>query len=538
MSDSRWIGLLVYGSVAMVACGDDGAAVPVPPAQPLCEATSQQSCFSGPADRVDVGLCHAGTQTCRDDGLAWGSCENEVVPAREICGDDVDDDCDGSVSCGETVWARLYGVDRDEYAMRVKVADGAIYLAGGYRDGFDFGGMLPAANSSRDVFVAKLSAEGEPAWSVGVSGTSNSIGRDVAVAPDGRVALVASVAGGIDIEGGPSFTSAGGNDVLVALFDADGNHLFSQIYGDADEQHPMAVAFDPAGHLVVSGFFRGAIDFGNGPLISGDYDGFLAVLEDDGTVVSAHAFGGKGDDLPRSMAIDAAGAIYLAGSFAGDIDFGQGMVSSQGDSDVFVVAFDPPIADQPLGLRWGRTFGDASAQTAWGVAVDAAGQVAVTGRFAGTLSLGSDSLEAVAGGVFTSLLDASGEPLWLRGLQGASNSGGFDVAFDSKDRVVVGGFYEGAAALDSSVLPESGLREQYILIVKYEPDGTSVWGRGIRVSGDQSIFSLERGWRTLALTSNDHIVLAGFVELGVEMTPGDMLTPQGGSDLLVGELLP
>jgi hypothetical protein len=421
-------------------------------------------------------------ETCREDGLGWGPCEDEVLPGRELCGDEVDDDCDGAVTCGETVWSRRFGVDRDEYAMRVEVdADGYVYVAGGYRDSFDFPGPLPVANTSRDVLVAKLAPQdGEPLWSVGISGGSNSFARDVAVAPDGRVALVASVAGTVDIQGGPSHPSFGGNDVLVALFDADGGHLFSQRYGDADEEHPMAVDFDPAGNLVVSGFFRGEIDFGSGALSSGDYDAFVVTMQPDGTVVSASSFGGKGDDLPRAMAIDPSGAIVLAGDYAGEIDFGDGVVAAQGNLDGFVAAFEPPDTSGALALRWAERFGsDGAGQVAYGVAVDAVGRVAISGRFAGTLSLGPDELQATAGGFFVSLFDAEGRPLWARGLEGAANGGGWAVRFDSRNRVVAAGFYEGPASLDGVLLPEGGLREQNVLVAKYELDGAVVWGRGV-----------------------------------------------------------
>jgi Notch-like protein len=61
-----------------------------------CQPGATRACYSGPAGTQGVGLCRAGTQTCNADGLAWGSCRNEVLPAAEVC-DAADNDCNGRV---------------------------------------------------------------------------------------------------------------------------------------------------------------------------------------------------------------------------------------------------------------------------------------------------------------------------------------------------------------------------------------------------------------------------------------------------------
>lgn len=77
------------------------------PAGPLCDdgrcdvaclPGDTRACYSGPLDKVDVGACVRGSSTCAADGLSWGVCEGEVLPlASELCGNTVDDDCNGEV---------------------------------------------------------------------------------------------------------------------------------------------------------------------------------------------------------------------------------------------------------------------------------------------------------------------------------------------------------------------------------------------------------------------------------------------------------
>jgi hypothetical protein len=56
----------------------------------------QRSCYSGLASQIGVGTCRAGTQTC--SGGVFGACTGEVLPtASDVCGNGLDDDCDGVV---------------------------------------------------------------------------------------------------------------------------------------------------------------------------------------------------------------------------------------------------------------------------------------------------------------------------------------------------------------------------------------------------------------------------------------------------------
>ena len=61
----------------------------------LCELGDSMSCFPGPPDRLNIGACSAGVQTCSEFGT-WNPCFGHVSPEDEVC-DGMDNDCDGSV---------------------------------------------------------------------------------------------------------------------------------------------------------------------------------------------------------------------------------------------------------------------------------------------------------------------------------------------------------------------------------------------------------------------------------------------------------
>jgi hypothetical protein len=60
----------------------------------VCENGRNDTCGS------NIGVCRAGSRTCANH--AWGECIGEVKPLEnEICGNKLDDDCDGSVDEGD-----------------------------------------------------------------------------------------------------------------------------------------------------------------------------------------------------------------------------------------------------------------------------------------------------------------------------------------------------------------------------------------------------------------------------------------------------
>jgi len=61
-----------------------------------CVPGQKQPCYQGAPGTVNVGACKGGTQTCKADGSGWGACVGQVLPKPEICGNTIDDDCNGT----------------------------------------------------------------------------------------------------------------------------------------------------------------------------------------------------------------------------------------------------------------------------------------------------------------------------------------------------------------------------------------------------------------------------------------------------------
>ena len=62
----------------------------------LCNGGDTQPCYTGPPLSHNVGACSDGVQECSpgEQGF-WGPCVGDQLPVPEICGDNIDNNCDG-----------------------------------------------------------------------------------------------------------------------------------------------------------------------------------------------------------------------------------------------------------------------------------------------------------------------------------------------------------------------------------------------------------------------------------------------------------
>jgi hypothetical protein len=68
-----------------------------------CNGQVDEDCVCTPGQTktcgTDVGLCIAGTKTCLSSGKGWSGCKGQVKPSEEVC-DGLDNNCDGQVDEG------------------------------------------------------------------------------------------------------------------------------------------------------------------------------------------------------------------------------------------------------------------------------------------------------------------------------------------------------------------------------------------------------------------------------------------------------
>ena len=494
----------------------------------LCFPGTTTSCYSGPGATDGIGICKAGLATCKPDGKSYDTCMGEVLPMLEDCMTPQDEDCDGSVPpcLGGQVWAKRFGDGMSQIAKGVAVQLDGTSLWTGYMNGsVNFGTGVLASPGGTDVFLAKLDLAGTTVWAKRFGDGSSQEGRAVAVDASGNAAITGAFGGTINF-GGAVLTTAGSNDIFLAKLDAAGNHIFSKNFGNNSNQYGNSVAFTPAGEIVITGYLGGAVDFGGGLLTSaGSTDMFVAKFAADGTHQWSKIAGNSLAQIATSVAVQPAGDIIVTGNFAGQIDFGAtSTLTTAGLNDIFLVSYDTAGND-----TWVKKFGDSSDQLANAAATDGSGNIALVGSFAGVLDFGCGALTSAGGNdAFLAVLGPTGACSWSKRFGDGAEQMGYGVTFDVDGNVIVTGSFAGSINLTGQVLTSAGGLD--VFVAKFDPGGAAFWSKKVGDATDQN------GFCAGADGSKDVLVGGGFT--GTVNFGGGVLTSAGTEDIFFAKLSP
>ena len=244
---------------------------------------------------------------------------------------------------GNHVWSKRYGEGSGhDYANGV-VVDGSnnISVAGSFWDSIDLGGGVLNSVEREDAYLAELDPDGNHIWSKSFGGSGDQEALDMAVDSSGDLLVSGRFEETIDFGGGP-LTSVGSFDIFLSKFDSDGNHVWSRGFGDGEFDTVADVAVDSLGSSIITGNFRGSVDFGGGPLVStGDADAFVAKYDSGGGHLWSKRFGAEGHQSGIAAAIDGSNSVLVAGVFQRTIDLGGGLLTETGYQDGFLAKFGP-----------------------------------------------------------------------------------------------------------------------------------------------------------------------------------------------------
>lgn len=304
------------------------------------------------------------------------------------------DDATGAVQ-----WARQWGgaYEHDAgYGVAVDAAGNA-YATGRLN-------LTPGStNNNFDAYVAKYDPAGAVVWARQFGGPASAngnydYGTAVSVDAAGGVFVGGNFRGTADFDpGAGTFSLASGGrsadpstaGFVVKLSQAAGAFAWAAHF-QADQWAGSSVAdvvADPAtGGVYAVGNFSGKVDFNPDKKaalnLTGTSDGFAVKLTPQGQLGWARAFGGDSNFDVYGAAVDAAGGLYLTGSFRGAVDLDPGSATfsrtSAGEEDVFVMKLTAAGS-----FAWGAAMGGTGADRGQGVAVDGAGNVYAVGFYTG-----------------------------------------------------------------------------------------------------------------------------------------------------------
>jgi hypothetical protein len=357
-------------------------------------------------------------------------------------------------SSGKTRWTQQFGSKNIDTAFSLKAdANGEWYVCG------ETNRILDRTDAG-DGFLAKFSRDGKQLWFKTFGSPLNDTALGLDLDASGNVIVAGDTLGVFDGQ-----RSAGQTDLFVAKFSPDGRQLWTRQFGSrSPDEFEGGIALDAQGNIVVGGASDGAF-----PKETGEGRMFVTKFDPTGQVVWLQRYGApeilsqdKTDvDYLFDLTVDAQGRIWAVGYTSGDLKPG----AFRGDDDAFLMRLSTDGK-----LEFVDQFGSKSYEASYGVTIDQAGNVIVTGyTFLGGVFEGTPFVPTYPNNSKESLLvkyDPSGKRLWWQ-QYGSPNEDdeARQVTTDTDGNIFVIGLTEG----DIDAQSAQGGYDTYVM--KFSSDG-------------------------------------------------------------------
>jgi hypothetical protein len=401
---------------------------------------------------------------------------------------------------------------------------GNVYVTGYFSQTATFGStVLSNLSGNHDIFITKIDNSGKFIWVIKAdfslpAGTAEGLG--IAVDGSGYIFVTGRFSGQVYF-GSTMLTSAGGTDIFIAKISNSGSFVWAKRAGGGKTMYTTynddgrGIAVDGAGHVFVTGTCSGTAVFGSVTLASGGI--FVAKMDNSGNFIWVKQVG-AGEGL--GIAIDGSGNVFMTGILLyGLNDLNQ---------DIFVVKLDASG-----NLVWSKQAGGFTADQGWGIAVDRAGNVFLTGVFSGTATFGSLSFTNNVGGydIFIAKMNNSGNFVWVKQVGGTNaDLGGYGLAIaaDGSGNAYVTGYFSGLSQFGSFPLSSAGYGD--IFVTKLDNTGRFIWAQ--RAGGSSS----EEGDGIAVDGSGNVFVAGGF--FGTAKFGSASITSAGDKDIFITKMKP
>lgn len=248
------------------------------------------------------------------------------------------------MSDGSYGWTRVFGGNRSSGWGIAVDSFGDVIVAGVFRGLSDFDpsegvDLHSSVRTFGDIFVTKFRGDGSYDWTATFAGfLAGNFGDHLAITPGDEIVVTGSFDMPFDFDptndvdfrvpfDDPAGLTAG--DIFITKLFADGSYGWTYAAGGPEGEGGQGITTDRNGDVLVTGWFRGPVDFDAGPDIEEKIpvrarDVFVMKLSGEGSYVWSRAFGSNNEDFGRNVALDKSGNVIATGTVRRNVDFDEG----------------------------------------------------------------------------------------------------------------------------------------------------------------------------------------------------------------------
>lgn len=362
--------------------------------------------------------------------------------------------------------------------------------------------------------AAPVSASSTVRWIDQLGTSGNDAVTAVGSVTNGDVYVLGSTEEGI----GNGAVVGGDTDLYLAKYDQYGNLRWVRQFGtEGNELASSTIAVSPNGDVYIAGSTTGAFTNIANSGTPGTHDIFIMKFDRAGNQKWVRQYGTIGDDLATSVARSTIGELYITASTTGVFNSGtRPNNAAAGGVDALLIKTNAGGT-----LRWSYQFGTAGDDRAHAVTVRGTSEVYAVGDTAGDLDGVGPQVHYLGRDAFIARFDRIGRRNWLRQIGTDADDGLRAVAHDGVSAVYTAGSTGGTlgtvAGFDSLI----GTGTSDALVMRVERNGSTTWASQFGSAGDDAATSLSFGW-------NRRIYVGG-------LTTGSLVTSanSGGVDQFV-----
>ena len=173
---------------------------------------------------------------------------------------------------GNLIWAKSVGGTNNEFSTAI-ATDGAgnIFVSGYYGSVADFDPGVDTfnlnTNGNKDIFILKLTANGNFAWAQGIGGTADDFAYDLVKDNFDNIFCVGAFKNTVDFDPGTgtnNVTSTGNYDAFILKLDTAGNFAWVTNTGGIAIDYAYGIAVDDSHNVFTTGYFGDVADFDHG----------------------------------------------------------------------------------------------------------------------------------------------------------------------------------------------------------------------------------------------------------------------------------
>ena len=337
-------------------------------------------------------------------------------------------DLDGNINAGDSdifltkfsnegtkLWTKQWGTAYMDisYSISIDNSDN-IYVTG-----YTYGDLYGTNSGTTDVFLTKLSGDGNILWAKQWGTSGGDSGESVIIDSNGNIYVAGYTFG--DLDGN---TNAGYYDIFLTKFNSEGTKLWTKQLGTVESDYGRSAITDSNGNIYVTGYTHGNLD---GNINAGEADIFIIKFDSEGTKLWTRQWGTDSIDISLSISIDSNDKIYVTGKTNGVLGD-----SNAGDYDVFLAKFNSEGSK-----LWTRQWGTDSGDFSYSVAVNNSGNIFVTGCTLGNLD---GNTNAGSYDIFLTKFSSEGTKLWTEQNGTTEEDHSKAVAVDNYGTIYITGY--------------------------------------------------------------------------------------------------